>query len=349
MQCMKRCRGVLAGLVAAGVVTAVGCSGPTATVVVRYTVPPQKELPSHVRTVAVLDAQTNDPAEAKWSELAAGLITDLLQRAADRGYPIRVADRQSVKQILAEKDMALAGIVEGNAAVTAARLLGVDALIGSDILIKVEKHRGKERTISALDVIAWSHGGGGSIRTEEVEKVARNITVQCKFKMVDAGTGETIFYQAGDPVRKTDRTAPSPLFGSSRTEADMPMRDQIIGELIEREARRFVSRFAPTDMREVITVRSSGNRDCQRGVRFLESGDDEEALAAFRRALQENPEDAWAAFGAGVACERLGRLEEAGEYYSRAVSLGDDDEFVRARKRIRFRQHLAARAEGTVN
>jgi len=65
------------------------------------------------------------------------------------------------------------------------------------------------------------------------------------------------------------------------------------------------------------------------GVALLQRGDYEGAVAAFRRASEEDPEHAPACLGAGAAYVRLGRASEAARAYRRALAL--DPESTRAR------------------
>jgi len=342
------------GLLAA-ILGAAGCShgngkkdstGPgkeTVRVTLTYVTKPSTELPKGLNTLAVLDSETTDDTEKKWSGIAANMISGLLDEAARRGgAKLTVADRQNVSKIMKEKDMAMAGIVEGAKAAEAAKLLNVQGMIASTITVKVEKHAGKGRTISAANVIAWSRGGGGGVETEEIEKVSRNITVQCRFALIDAATGKVLIDHVSPTLRKTDKTKTSPFFGASKTEAELTPRDEIIGELVEKEVRKFIGRFMPCQVEETIEVRPSKNEACKAGVRLLAAGEYDQAIKMFEDAIaaSEEGKDKYAVFGLGVAYEAKGDLEKALKTYRDAVVL-DSPGAEQAMQRVKARMAAA--------
>jgi tetratricopeptide (TPR) repeat protein len=79
------------------------------------------------------------------------------------------------------------------------------------------------------------------------------------------------------------------------------------------------------------------------GVALLQRGDYEGAVAAFRRASEEDPEHAPACLGAGAAYVRLGRASEAARAYRKALAL--DPGSTRARIGIAEAFMLHARAD----
>lgn len=291
---------------------------------IAYTVSPTQGLPPGLNTIAVLDSETTDDAEKKWSGIAANMISGLLDEASRKGsLKLTIADRQNVAKIMKEKDMAMAGITEGSKAAEAAKLLNVQGLIASTITVKVEKHTGKQRTLSAGNIAAWAYGRGSSIETEEVEKVSRNITVQCRFAMLDAATGKVLFDHVSPTLRKTDKTKASKFFGSSKTEAELTPRDEIIGELVEKEVRKFIGKFAPSQVEETVEVRPSKNAACRAGVRLLAAGEYAEAEKMLQSAVaaEGGSKDKYAVFALGVACEAQGKLDQALKHYREAVIL----------------------------
>ena len=113
--------------------------------------------------------------------------------------------------------------------------------------------------------------GGGSVsaQTEEVETVTRNMTVKVSFKLVDSGNGKVWEYFSPRTYSATEKTKASPIFGSSSTEADLTPADKIIGSLVERGAREFVSMLMPCRIDVEAEIESSGNANCAQGVRYL--------------------------------------------------------------------------------
>ncbi|MBI4579521.1 MAG: hypothetical protein HY718_07465, partial [Planctomycetes bacterium] len=255
------------GLVVGGILLAGGCaSKETMTVSIAYTLQPTEQLPEGLTTVAVNESEveaweagTEDADRAKkWSRMAADMIEAMIDGAHKAELtPLTIAKRRETKDIMTEHDLAAAGMTPSNNAGAPPQLADVQALIKSKLNIRNEVKAGRQRTMSAASVAAWAGhgwgGGGGSVDTEQVETVSRNLTVQCSFSMYDKA-GNLIFQYSPDPFRKTDREKPSPIFGSSKTEANLDSADGIIGELVEQGTREFVSTFAPTKMKYQYTV-----------------------------------------------------------------------------------------------
>jgi hypothetical protein len=303
---------------------------------ISYATSPTVELPPGLQTVAVLDSQVADDTEKKWANIAANMIAGLVDEAARKyGVKLAVADRQNVARIMKEKDLAMAGITDGAKAAEAARLLNVQGMISSRITVNVEKYTGKGRTVTGANMLAWARearnrerggnvqaGGTGSrLKTEEIEKVSRNITVQCRFSLVDAATGKILVDLVSPPMQRTDRTRTRPFFGSSKTEAELTPRDEIIGEMVEDEVREFIGLFLPSQAENTIEVRPGKSEASKAGVRLLAAGDYDEAARKLQNALStgRGAKDKLTVFALGVACEAAGKLNQAENYYRDAV------------------------------
>lgn len=331
----------LCGVMAASL-GASGCKGggrgkEVAHVTVSHVTKPTRSLPKGLNTIAVLDSATTDDAEAKWSKIAANMISGLLDQAAKTGgSTLKVADRQNLAKVMAESDLEIAGLVQGPQVAQAVKVLKVDGLIVSAINVKVEKHVGRKRTITGTDIISSPYSRR-PFQTETVEKVTRNITVQCTFRLLDR-TNKVLFDHVSPVLRKTDETEPSPFFGSDRTEAELTPRDKIIGELVEREVRQFIGTFLPVTVEETVDVYASKNDACKAGVRMLAAGEYDEAIAMFKQAIaaSEGGQDKYATFGLGAAYEAKGNLEEALKHYRSAV-MQDADGAEEAVKRVKAR------------
>jgi tetratricopeptide (TPR) repeat protein len=325
----------LACLLAASVsIASAGCGeGKEKTVVqLHYRLAPTKQLPPGMKTLAVLPAETTDEADAKWSELASNMVQGLLAQANDQfGCGLRFADRASIKRVLDEKDLTLSGIADGSMASSVAKLVAADGLVCSRIAVRIEKHRGVGKTLVLGGIPS---AGSPNVHMKEVEKVSRNITVQCTFKLLDAATGQAWISYGGKALTQQDVGKPSPFFGSDTTEADMTPADQTIGQLVEREVRHFVGQIAPSEVTIDVPLRSSNDDNCVRGCKLASIGDYQPALEAFELALQTDPQDYRAAFGAGLMCERLGQYDQALEYYKKAILIKEEPEYQVAVKRV---------------
>ncbi len=328
-------------LVLVSVVLSSGCgaSKESMTVSLAYTLKPTEQLPEGLTTVAVnesdveaWEAGTEDADRAKkWSRMSADMIEAMINDSHKEGLtPLTVAKRRETKNVMAENDMAAAGLTQssGNAGAPA-KLADVQGLIKSKLNIRNEVKKGKQRTINAASFSAWGGsywgGGSGSVDTEEVETVSRNLTVQCSFSMYDKA-GNLICQYSPDPFRKLDKAKPSPVFGSSKTEANLDSADGIIGELVEQGTREFVSMFVPTQMKYQYEIESSSNEDSAAGVRQMRGRFYDQAINSFKAALAEKGSDYRSMFCLGLCYELTGKYDDAINCYRQAASSKGVDE-----------------------
>lgn len=326
---------------------AVGCAGTEKyDVTISYVLEPTQPLPAGLTNVAVIDSEVKaDGTEdtdrlEKWSKISADMIEQMIDEAAKKhGSSLTVARRRDTGRIMAEHDMVAAGLVGGNQARAAAQLLEVQALITSDLNIRTEVKTSKKTSYHLSSLRGYGGwrwgGGGGSTDSRELDAIARNITVQPKYAMVDL-TGQSILDYAPRPFRKMDSKRPSGFFGRSSGEADLDPVDHYIGELVEQGTREFVSMFVPCQVEYSYELQSSRSKESASGVLALRAEDYGSAKQFFRSALADDPKDHRSAFCLGVTSELTGDWDSALRYYRQAAAMPglDDDE---------LRMYLAAR------
>jgi hypothetical protein len=333
--------GFVGSLLLSAVLT--GCATETAYVNFSYVVEPSKGLPPGMRVITIEPAAVGETTDPKWSELCVSIMNSLVNESRERfDTDVVVSDRRDAHVTFDNADLEAAGMATsaGNRPPGGGgKLLGAQGTILSTINVKVDERVGKQRTLSGL----FLAGGGGrryghgatDIRTEEVETVTRTMTVQTEFKLLDTANNRTWDHYTPRTYRSTERTKASPIFGSSSTAADLTQEDQIIGTLVERGARAFVSRLMPCRIDVDAEVESSANANCVRGVKMLRGELFDTALSGFKMALAENGDDHRAAFGAGVACEALGRFDDALGYYKQACVGEANPDYEEARDRMK--------------
>ncbi len=144
------------------------------TVTVSYMLAPQQALPEGLRAVAVIDAGVEaqgtgrDERERKWSTIAADMLQAMLHGGGQvMDPPLQVADRRYTRQVLQEQDLRLAGMVAGDAAARAARLLDVQALAVSRIVVQIDEQRGTKSTIDWVSLM-------GGVTRQLMERPSRH-------------------------------------------------------------------------------------------------------------------------------------------------------------------------------
>ncbi|HNQ21886.1 MAG TPA: hypothetical protein PKK06_02215 [Phycisphaerae bacterium] len=325
---------------ALGVALVVGCAGGERAVVgFSYVVEPERGLPPGMKTIAVVPAKVGPTTDPKWSDMSSAILLNLVNESRTRfGTDIAVTERRDTQATFDEADLAAAGMSTRTGG-QGGQLLAADGMILANINVKVEKHAGKQTAISGLDLSGFGgHGWGGgrtAVQTREVETVTRNVTVQTEFKLVDTANGRVWEHYMPATYSGTESTKANFFFGSAQTEAALTPVDRITGALVEQGAREFIARLMKCGIQVTAEVESSANKNCVQGVRLLRAELWDEALASFRLALSENPNDHHAAYGAGLACEASGRFDEAMRYYRQACAGKDDPEYAQARDRVK--------------
>lgn len=128
-------------------------------VTLSYVVVPERPLPEGLRTVAVIDSGVTTQGaqqaerEQKWSGIAADMIEAMLQQGSYYGSPLQVAMRRETQKVLQEQDLRLAGLVDGESAAQAGRLLAVEGLIASRITITMDVQRSTRSTVDWMSIL----------------------------------------------------------------------------------------------------------------------------------------------------------------------------------------------------
>lgn len=341
---------VVTSLIAVAVLTA-GCGAKRESfdVTIAYVLEPTEQLPEGLTTVAVLDAGTkidgseDDDRSKKWSKIAADEMETLITEAAKKhGSPLTIAKRRETTKIMAEQDMKAAGLVDAGTAAQTGKLLDVQALITSELNIRVEVKEGKKSTFDITHIAAAAGrgfgAGSGSMGAREADEISRAMMLQCKFAMVDAATSDAYFDYTSS-FRKHDHKSPGAMFGRSASEASLDSVDMAIGDLVMQGVREFVSTFVPCEVAYAYHLESSKNEASAAGVAALRADDYETAMTHFEAAMAEDPEDHRSAFCMGVISELTGDWDAALKQYRRVCGMRGVDEdqmamYINAKNRV---------------
>ena len=312
--------------VASVISTAAIAGKPVATVNFNKTVQPKTPLSSQYMEIAVLNANMEGSSgefdEQKWSKMTADIVQYYLEEAAEKhNIPLKLIDREHLKMAQGEKDLASAGVTDKGDALGSAQFKGASAIITSKVTVKVDKQAGKKKRINPLSVVGGALNRGSGIHSEEVEEESRNITVNAQFQLKDPATNDIIVSHNAPPTQEFTNAKASPFFGSGKTEANMTPRDTVIGGMIEKDVQDFLAKIVPVEIKAEVKVEPSRHSDCVKGVEALVIEDYQTALDHFKKSISKHDKDEESYFGAGVASEKLGKMEDAKRYYKIAQSL----------------------------
>ncbi len=330
-----------------GLALLAGCASERARVSFSYVVKPERALPTGMKTIYVAPANVGPTTDPKWSEISAKLVGNLVNESRTQlGAEVNLTDRRDAHVTMSEADLAAAGMSNAKGG-NPGQLQAAQGAILSDIDVKVDLQAGRQRTITGVDLGYFTgdhgtRGGGGAIQTGEVETVMRNMVVVANFKLLDTANNK-VWDQHAATHQATEKTSASPIFGSSKTAAELTPEDRIVGSLVDQAAREFLSKFIPVKIAVETDIQSSGNKNCAEGIRMLRAQSYDQAIASFEAAIRENGKDHRAAFGAGLAAEASGKFNEALRFYQQACAGADSSQYMEARDRVKA---YAGRAKG---
>lgn len=304
---------------------------------ISYVLQPTQQLPEGVHQLAILDqgvkvdVSGDEARSKKWAKICADMMEQMILDSQQKyGTQLSLAKRRDTEKVMAEQDLKAAGLTQDSAAGATGKLSDVQALITSDLNIQVETNKSKKTTIDVTSLYGggghgWGHGGG-TLNAREADAISRNITLQCKFSMIDATTSKSLFEYAPKPLRKHDSKKPSPVFGRSSGEADLDPVDMYIGELVEQGTREFISTFAPCQVEYNYELTSGSSKESADGIRALRADNYEGAMSLLQTAVQNDANDHRSAFALGVASELTQDWEGALKWYRQAASMPDLDD-----------------------
>jgi tetratricopeptide (TPR) repeat protein len=307
--------------------SAIGCSlTEHAIVPIRTELEPSRALPASLQTVAILPAECGPDTAPKWRDLTARILAHVIQESgAELEGTLEVADLDETKGAFKQIAFLASDLTDSPEKLRApARAVGAQACVLSRVRIAVDKQRKS----------GFSLGQRAGRKSGPVERGGRNITVHTEFHLTDPVTGKNWAAWSPRPYRATQETTPSPLLESHPAKDGLSRLDLLAGTLIERGARDFCSQFIPCAVDYELEVESSASKSCARGVQNLRDGRYSQALEQFTLAIDKDPQDHRAAFAAGVACEKLGRYDEAYAHYRSAYKIKEATRYGDATKRL---------------
>jgi curli biogenesis system outer membrane secretion channel CsgG len=310
------------------------CAGPSV-VSVRVQKPAAIHLPG-IRKIAIVDFQGQ---ERSGNQIATLIQSDLMKT---KYYDI--LERDKLKRILEEQNLAMSGVVDQETAVEVGRLLGVDAMVFGEVtLYQVERdERGVEKVERKEGTGRYEWVEEKNIFTGKKRKVKREImktvlvdqhyrirrgTVAINFRVVGVETAQLLAAHSDSRSYNSGKV----IEGSRET---LKAKGEILSDLSKKICSDFVHLIAPYFANVKRTLeRGKGSIDV--GVKYAESDLWSEALGAWENAVIEMPNEPAAYYNLGLAHEVLGDLNRAEELYERAMKMKQKKLYMEAMRRIR--------------
>ncbi|TWT45073.1 hypothetical protein RAS1_14940 [Phycisphaerae bacterium RAS1] len=334
-----------------------------------YRIENPEPFPVDVQTIAVLPGAAargaaSEGQRAPDEDSGANVRIDESTRAADvvesmladaiaaENLPLRIVDRRNVGMTVREgrlqrSDVAAPGAAARSQLQPADAFLIVEARV-SDDLAEV-KSKGYSASSAAMALFYSRSWHDGSRETKGVRRhLALRTTLRCQRADGTVANQQTFL----DVCSETAIPKAAGFFdGDTATAAQLTPRDRIVETWLRIHTGTFLARTLGGDLPSMPIflepkAKNSAVEECRR---MLIDGDPRAALSCLEAAIAADgkQKDHQARFLAGVACELLGKLKLAEEYYAQARALQSDDEYDRATRRVQTarRERWAAMVE----
>jgi len=317
------------------------CAG-TSSVSVQVLKPAEIHLPG-VRTVAIVDFQGPDRSGTQ--------IATLLQSYVLDTEHFDILERDKLRRIMEEQNLAMAGIVDEATAVQVGRLLGVDALIFGEVstyevepdkrLIRKVKEKRKTGRYEIVQEKNEETGEVQKVRKEIIEEVwvekpywVRKGTVGINFRVVDVETGRLLAAYSDSRSYDSQNERNSLFGGSSTSQENLKPHGEILSSLSKTLCQAFARKIAPHHITENRYI-ESGPGQIAEGAKFARAGLWPEAMETWKAAVLENPEMPAVYYDLGLAYEMEGDFDTAEYYFKKAIEIKSTNRYLQALARIR--------------
>ena len=305
----------------------VSACAPTKFITVRALVPPEIDVPQHIKNVAVLEFSGHTTGREVVS-------TKLEQEILHNGF-YKVIERAQVAAIINEKNFQQTDLTEDDQFLNEMKILNVHALITGSVA-KFEAKTEKDVDIRQQRYMrraAVFNKEGRMVRPAEYAWreirepwIMKQGSVSAAFKMVDVGTGQILASEA-----------PPGGFSTNKIKGNAPVPTD--SEVLERATLNAVKEFIKkvsvwTEVRRLPLKNAKG---CGNGNTFAANGLFDKAEAEFRVAANI-PGNFGALYNLGLALEAQGRFEEAEQAFDQALNMMPSDQGIMASiQRVRIK------------
>lgn len=316
-----------------GVVLLVGCaSGGRTQVSFKYSVEPARRLPAGINKIVIMPAKVGPTTDKKWSKVCSKTIQSLIQESRSKfGTRISVTDKSNARPTFNERDLVSKSSRRSRFRRVSSR--PSEGVILSNINVRLEDNNGKQ-------FMRTSHRHGKKVNNQPNSNGEKQYAVQAEFKLVDGRTNKVWERYAPRTYRLSEKVIVEPILETNKM-SNFTQREKIVARLMEKVTTEFISRIMPTQIYVEANVQSSSNSNCKKGVKLLKSKNWKEAMKSFKLALKENPNDHQAAYGAGIACEAMGKFNQAVSFYRHSCAGANNPEYREARDRVKTFGHRA--------
>jgi curli biogenesis system outer membrane secretion channel CsgG len=258
-----------------------------------------------LRRLAVLDFQSYGGRPESGRAASDLLVSGLL---GPEFYEI--IERQRIDDIIAEHKFNLSGMVSDTTVRKMGQLLGVDAVIcGTVTGYKVENQRGYTTTPGRYDKET-----GVYAPPQKRYYTIKSGNVAVSYRMINIETGQIIAAKSNSQSYSKKRYD-NALFR-------LPSDDTILNDLLKKVTAQFVAEISPHYVNKKRKLeKGKKSYHTKQGVHYAKLGLWDAAAGEWQKAIEKDPQDAWAHNNLGITYEKQGEINKAKREYQKASEL----------------------------
>lgn len=315
-------------LLVMGFILLAGCGGGQ-NIQIRYERPPQYQISSGIKRLAVAEFGGHTARDRQWGSIASDRLAAALDEYNRKFERYELVDRKRLRAIMDEQDLQLA-ISDAASASQAGKLANVHAMIYGSVKVTASDQRA---TKVVPDFVRR--------KVKTVTYTKRYCLTAVNFTMDNVSTGKTLAavsltreYDSEKDKTKSGPAAVGKMLGF--TGGSLPPTDQIISHLIDECVQEFLSKISPHEVVVEEQLQGGKGKIVKTGNKLAEAGEYKDALECYEKAIRLKADDHGALFNAGLMHEALGNLAKAEELYNRAFEAKPESRYIFARKRVRM-------------
>ena len=305
----------------ASVFFAIGCE--TKPISITYNRPAQYAIPSNVKRVAIVRFAGKGRTERKYGEIASDHLASALNAYNQKFHRFVLIDRKRVSALMDERDFQLS-ISGTDEAVKVGRIANVDAMIYGTVYVVARDEKLKKKYYDY-----------NSQTTKTRWYTRRSAQVSVNFTMDDIHSTRTLCSVTISKAYDSDK-AQSKWAAVMGADAKLQPSDYIVDQLIQMCINEFLPKISPYQITVKIRFEHGKSNFVKEGNKFALEREFPDALEFYRKGMAEKPDDDGAVFNIGACYEAMGRLDEAREYYDKAVKMKASKKYIKARRRVRL-------------
>ena len=273
------------------------------------------QLPSRVRSVAVVAGGARNTLDREYGQILADELMSRLSGVA----AFDVVDRENLKSILREQQLAAAGITDEATAVRAGKVMNAQAIIYCHV------HATYERRQEIIKQTRLTGDRRKPFKIVDVPILVELGALSANYKMVDVESGKVYLTTKADASYNSRKDRGKIALPGSSLRVRVKGRGQILHALNRLCADRFMRRAFRFRSREA-KLRSSKYRADKQGVDQVKAGDYESALESFAVETETHPDNHRAWYNRGILHEYFHQWSKGYACYQKAAELRPNED-----------------------